>query len=514
MSLITIGVAASSLPNPETPLRYWYVSSSYTGATQNGGLNTPWTALTNVNTAGNNGTIQPGDAILFKKGDTFYCRDREYGFRWWNGYGGLNCPSGTASKAITFSSYGTGTTKPNFLFPWPSTGGTSGATVDVRKRIVFSFENCDYIVIDGLQFNDFRNPAIPKVDEALTGTGLMLGENSDALSCNHCVIRNCDFNNVGSAITVAGNYNDIYNNVMDNFGNLYAFTVGSYGANGITMTGDYNNIYNNYIKSAWAWDEFFGMNGGALEFYEQNNNNNIFFNTFVDCAGVVEMGGTSTAQTLSNNLFIYNKIINCGGVSYANTGGNFPSSPSNNKFYNNVFVENINSRFSGPNFGSGFTQWPTFSACTFGFPYPLTACKPQPSDSLFSWGSGLVASTIWDLKNNIFCLLNQPTPFQRNGVPFSASANYVLAMLGSDASRVQRSFNRYVISGGSIGYVLGAGESSSTTTTSLFVNSLSSNPENWDFKTLSAITGSYVDFPLDFSGKSVTNPPYIGIYNS
>ena len=85
MNLLSIGVAASSLPNPETPLRYWYVSSSYTGATQNGGLSTPWTALTQVNTAGSNGTIQPGDAILFKKDDTFYCRDREYGFRWWNG---------------------------------------------------------------------------------------------------------------------------------------------------------------------------------------------------------------------------------------------------------------------------------------------------------------------------------------------------------------------------------------------------------------------------------------------
>lgn len=510
MNLISIGVAASSLQNPDTPLRSWYVSSSYTGATQNGGLNTPWTTLTQVNTAGNDGTIQPGDAILFKKGDTFYCRDRTYGFRWWNGYGGLNCPSGTASKSITFSNYGTGDL-PNFLFPWPSTGGTSGATVDVRQRVVMSFENVDYIVIDGLQFNDTRYPAIPKVDEGYTGVGIMLGENSDALRCNYNVVKNCYFNNIGNAIEYCGNYNEIYNNTMENFANLYAYTTSSYGANGITMTGDYNYVHNNYIKGAWAWAEDFGTNGGALELYEQNNYNNIMFNTFVDCGGIAEMGGSSSAQTLTNNIFAYNKIINCGNFSYASVSGQFAVTVRDNKFYNNVYVENANSRFSGPNFGSGFTQFPTFTGCSSGSPYSSTACLPQPSTTLFSWGAGLSATTIWDLKNNIFCLLNQPTTFQRNGVPYTATGQYTLVMV-TDGSKTIHQYNKYYISGATINYTLSTGETSGTTT--VFRNSTSQNPENWNFVTISAYTGTFVDLPLDFSGGSVTIPPYIGIYNS
>jgi hypothetical protein len=510
MNLSSIGFTASALKNPETPLRFWYVSSSYTGATQDGGISTPWTALTQVNTAGNDGTIQPGDAILFKRGDTFYCRDREYGFRWWNGWGGLNCVSGTASKAITFSNYGTGAL-PNFLFPWPSTGGTSGATVDVRKRIVLSFENSDNIIIDGLQFSDPRYPTVFKVDEAYTATAIMFGENSEALSCNHNIVRNCYFNNISNAITYCGDYNEIYDNTMENFGNLYAYTVNSYGANGVTMTGNYNYVHNNYIKGAWAWADTFGTNGGALELYEQNNYNNIMFNTFVDCGGIAEMGGSSSAQTLTNNIFAYNKIINCGSFSYASVSGQFAVTVRDNKFYNNVFVENVNSRFSGPNFGSGFTQFPTFSGCASGFPYSSTACLPQPSDVVFSWGAGLTATTAWDLKDNIFCLLNQPTTFQKNGTPFSASGQYTLTMV-TDSTKVIHQYNRYYISGGSINYTLGTGEASGSTT--VFLNSSSSNPENWNFKTISGYTGISVDLALDFSGVSVTNPPYIGIFNS
>jgi hypothetical protein len=508
MKLTTSGIIASS--KGVRPLRYWYVSSSYTGATQNGAIDTPWTALTQVNTAGNNGTIIAGDAILFKKGDTFYCRDREYGFRWWNGYGGSTCPSGTASAPITFSSYGTGTTKPNFLFPWPSSGNPTGGTVDVQKRIVISFENCDYIIIDGLQFSDPRYPSVFKVDEAYTATGIMLGENSLALNCNYNVVKNCYFNNVGGGITYCGDYNEVYNNTMENFGNLYAYTDYSYGANGVTMTGNYNYVHNNYIVGAWAWAKAFGTNGGALELYEQNNYNNIMFNTFIDCGGIAEMGGSSSAQTITNNLFAYNKIINCGSFSYTSVNGGFAITFRDNKFYNNIFVENINSRFSGPNFGSGFTQFPTFTGCTSGFPYSSTACLPQPSETIFSWGVGLTATTGWDLKNNIFSLLNQPTTFQKNGTPFSASGQYTLAMV-TDSSKVIHQYNKYYMSGGSINYTLGAGETSGTTT--YFINSDSQDPSNWNFHTLSAYTGTYVNLPLDFSGHSVTNPPYIGIFN-
>ena len=490
-----------------TPLRSFYVSSSYTGATQNGGLNTPWTGLSQVESYS---LFQPGDAILFKKGDTFYCVDRgsgctfACGFRWWGSPYGSK-PDGTAQNPIIFSSYGTGTTKPNLLFPESS--------ANITGKVVLHFEATNYLIIDGLQFNDPRYPTVPKVDPAKTGQAIFLGEGETSLTCNNCIVRNCYMNNLGYGISYCGDNNEIYDNTMENFGNLYAYGVYSYGANGVSMTGNYNYIHNNYIKGAWAWASDFGWNGGGLELYETNTNNTIMYNTFIDCGGIAEMGSGASGKTSNNNLFAYNKILNCGEFSYTSGSGIFAIDAYDNKFYNNIFVENINSRFSGPNFGSGATQFPTFTGCSSGSPYSSSVCLPQPSTTIFSWGAGLTGSTFWDLKNNIFCLLNQPTTFQKNGVPFSASQTYTLSMV-TNGTKVTHQYNKYVISGGSVNYTLGSGETSGTSASAVFVNAISQDPELWDFHTLSAYLGTNVGLTYDFSGNTVTNPPYIGIFNT
>jgi hypothetical protein len=225
------------------------------------------------------------------------------------------------------------------------------------------------------------------------------------------------------------------------------------------------------------------------------------------------MGSGSTGKTSNNNTFAYNKILNCGEFSYTSGSGIFAINMYDNKFYNNIFVENSNSRFSGPNFGSGATQFPTFTGCSSGSPYSSSLCLPQPSTKVFSWGAGLTGTTLWDIKNNIFCLLNQPTTFQKNGAPFSASQTYTLVMV-TDGTKVTHQYNKYIISGGSINYTLGTGETSGTSASSIFVNAVSQDPELWNFHTLSAYTGINVGLSYDFSGNSVTNPPYIGIFNT
>lgn len=531
MNLSSIGFTASSLKNPETPLRSWYVSSSYTGGTQNGGLSTPWTGLSQVNTAGNNGTILAGDAILFKKGDTFFCSDVgsgctfACGFKWWNFYGSTK-PSGTASKYITFSSYGTGTTKPNFLYPISS--------AYVGGRVVFHFLNINYIIIDGLQFNDPRDPVVgipytaisypgnpyttKKIGEAITSMAIFLGE-SDS-TCNNIIIRNCYMNNVGMGIAFHGNNNEIYNNVMENFGNVQAYNESGYAANPITSTGENNYIHNNYFKGAWAWSDEFGKDGGGCEFINTNINNRVMYNTFVDSVGIVEIGANTEEPEVSRgNIFAYNKIINCGSVSYISGSGTFAIDAYDNSFYNNVFIENANSRFSGPNFGSGFTQFPSFTGCVSGPPYTqATAPCIKPSTGFFNWKNGLSATTVWNISNNIVCLLNQPISFQENTetAPFSGSQVYSMAFLKrtDEQSKMNHNYNKFILSGGTLGCTLSANETTATTVSSIFIDTINQDPETWDFHTLSAYLGTSVDLALDFSGSPVTNPPYIGIFNT
>jgi hypothetical protein len=307
---------------------------------------------------------------------------------------------------------------------------------------------------------------------------------------------------------------------MENFGNFYAYTEGGYAANGIVSTGQNNYIHNNYIKGGWAWSDVFGKDGGACEFINTNINNRVMYNTFVDSVGVTEMGSNISGQTSANNIIAYNKIINCGSFSFISASGRFAINAYNNSFYNNVFVENENSRFSGPNFGDGFESFPTFTACTTGPPYTQATgpCSPKPSDGIFSWGTGLTATTVWNMRNNIICLLNQPISYQKNteDAPFSGSEIYTMAFLErtNEQSKVTHDNNKFILSGGTVGYTLGTNETTATTVSSIFINTINQDPETWDFHTLSAYLGTSVDLALDFSGSPVTNPPYIGIYNS
>jgi hypothetical protein len=245
------------------------------------------------------------------------------------------------------------------------------------------------------------------------------------------------------------------------------------------------------------------------------------YNTFVDSQGVGEIGANiSTPRQVSRgNVFAYNKIINCGSFSYISGSGAFAIDAYNNSFYNNVFVENANSRFSGPNFGSGFTQFPSFSGCVGGPPYTgATGPCIKPSTSVFSWRSGLTASTVWNMSNNIICLLNQPISFQVNTEipPFTGSQIYSMAFFRetSEQSKVNHSYNKFVLNGTTVGYTLNNNETTGTSVSSIFVDTINQDPETWDYHTLSAYLGVNVGLNFDFSGNTVTNPPYIGIFNT
>jgi hypothetical protein len=315
------------------PGRVFYISNAGNDGrtiTQAQNPATPWKTLDAIKSRIGDTPSQDfvaGDTFLFKRGDTFY-PPVNYGFgglQW--GVNNPSAPSGTANLPITFSNYGTGAL-PNFL--WPS--GTDGLVYGYGTRVIFLFDQVSYIVIDGLQFNDPRDPVptpfdpdtlypgnpytTKKIGEAITAQAILMGQSTNT-PCNNMIVRNCYFNNVGSGISFVGNNNEIYNNTMENFGNVNSYTINAYGANGITATGENNYIHNNYIKGSWCWSDEFGKDGGPIEFINTNINSRVMYNTFVDSVGVTEIGANSGNPEISrDNIFAYNKIINCGSHTY------------------------------------------------------------------------------------------------------------------------------------------------------------------------------------------------------
>jgi len=87
--LVLFFIAISSLVSATT----YYISSSGNDANNGNTELTPWKSLTKVNSSMS--TFQPGDRILFRRGDTFY------------GTLVIN-KSGIAGATITFAAYGTG----------------------------------------------------------------------------------------------------------------------------------------------------------------------------------------------------------------------------------------------------------------------------------------------------------------------------------------------------------------------------------------------------------------------
>lgn len=440
---------------------------------------TAWATLAKVQTASANGTIQPGDSILFKKGSTFFSADQFNGMQWW-AWGGNTSVSGTALNPIVLSSYGTGA-KPNFMFPNP-------ASTDSISRVVMSFEGVEYIIVDGLSFNDTRTQPDYKNRAAWTTGGICFGERGSGAETNHCIARNCDFNRLGLGIISTGDYNSFTDNVMTDFGNVFANSGngGDYGANAFTLGGKHTQILRNYISGTWAYSGDFGINGGAIEAFNTNDSNDIMYNTFVDCGGIMEFGATAGASTCVGNLIAYNKIINCGNISYCNVSGAFAIAPDNNKFWNNVYIENHASRFSGPNFGTGFTSFPSWPTL------------PVAEVLIYSNNGSPAATTVWNTQNNIYINQNNMDVYQ------------------SSSSKFLHTNNAYQLTGGSgLGFTLGGTEVSSTTN-KLFVDTSNVDPALWDYHlpagSMAINKGANLGLSPDFGGTPVTAPVSAGIF--
>ena len=308
-------------------------NDSYT-TTQAQNPNTPWKTLLKLETFGNSGIALAGDTFAFKRGDVFINGRDDFGsLKWWanNGY---TCPSGTAQNPIVFTNYGNGAL-PNFLFPNPS--------IKIgRNRVVLAFNGVKYIVIDGLQFNDYRFPANDKVSTAYTAMGVLLGEEGTSSMVSNSIIKNCEFNNIGYGISTCGSYNKVINNKFTNFKNVGDTSgINDIGAVPLILqSGKFNLIQNNYIKGGWAFSgataSGAGLNGVGIEIINNFDSSKIIYNTIIDCAGALEIGNITGFSSIGcdNDTFAYNKIINTAVICFTSTNGVFASNSSNLKFTN------------------------------------------------------------------------------------------------------------------------------------------------------------------------------------
>lgn len=371
--------------------RKFYFSSS-TGADtytllQAQNQNTPWKTLQKLQNlvVANTVCFAPGDTICFKRGDVFangYTRlstPNYYTYAscsWSNDpTQGWTAPSGTPTAPIVFTSYGdVNLPRPNFYYPLAET------PIINASYNVFYFSGVHDIIIDGLQFDDTRFPVQDKSNPAYTRTAIIFGEWTQSKLVNGAivygsnrdtanrkrmitngVIKNCYFNNISFAVTNAGINCKFQNNTITNLKSTVDTTgFTDIGAGAFEGLYGFNNEFsNNYIKGAWCRtgrvSDGNGMMGVAFDIFCLKNSKFIN-NTIIDCSGTWEIGNIDRYDTLSGawyDTFAFNKVINCGqfGYIHGSPGDVFSGNNRNIGCFNNVVINNNNSRISGPNFG-------------------------------------------------------------------------------------------------------------------------------------------------------------------
>ena len=449
----------------------YYVSVSGTSANNGTSTSTPWN-FSGMITRLNNGTITAGDRILFKRGEVFN-NSTTIGF-------GGSANSGTATNPIYFGSYGTGA-KPRFQ------ANTIGG--------IFWVVGKNYWTWDGLNFQDITFPVSDKLSIAPTGTGIRLGDFGGTTKSNYCVIKNCDFNNIGLGVVILGDYNLVDSCTFTNLKNVVNTpnTGGSsayedYGANGITLEGSNNKFLHSYYQSNWCESYDFGFSGGANEMYGACVNNVFAYNTYIDCGGIAEFG-SSDGSVSSGNLFAYNKIIQCGALSWINFNNVFATQATNTKYYNNVIVETSESRFSGPNGGTGIIMPEAISHYSNDF-------------ALLAFSSGSPNTTVFDLRNNTMYISNP---------------NYRIVSNSTVASKTIHQNNVYrFLNGAFTNFTLNPNE---IITTSNIWNNQTGLTTSWDYQLSASSAANDAGqalglFDKDFGGNPIPSIPNSGIFET
>ena len=418
----------------------YYVSSSYSGTISNGSLSTPWKSLSQVQS--NLTNIKSGDIVSFKCNDVFS-----------GGTLSINNKSG-----ITFNSYGTGD-RPKIIG-----NGTKIAHViytNNSKDLVF-----DYLWITDPTIDVNDRTIQSKNQRAFTFDG------GSTLNSN-ITVSNCIIELVGVGAYMVTSNNTLINCKIGNLRMVVNDTTNpynDYGANPVVISSSRNKIMYNYFHDCWAQSFDFGTDGGAIEIYADTallEDNFIGYNTFIDCNGVLEIGGSGSNNKVNNTVLAYNKLINNGSALYVHNSDIFATNVTNTQFYNNVIVESKPYRIS--------------SSAMFAF-----KSTPTIPNSLI-------------LKNNVIQLYGTIDVCRPQW-------NTIGALVHTN--------NVYKLGNGSI---LNFNQDSTEITTNAVIwnNTTDVNPLNWDFSpSINSILinkGINLGYTKDFAGKDITDTPDIGI---
>jgi len=419
----------------------FYVSNS-TGNDSNNGLSpsTPWKTISKVNSS--MGSFNADDSILFKRGDTFTGRL-------------LPTRSGTIGHPIYFGK---------------SVGFGSGADpiFTVASGNVIGISNRSFLKFNGIKITDLN----------MDSTNRHITANIDyAVSLSNSpsnYFSNMDVSLVGIAFEFDnGSTADTLDQVYLHNGRMVVNTpigisaTDDYGANGVVFESDNNVILNSRFDGLWAYSYDFGEDGGAVEVFGGFSGNKVLYSYVNNCNGICEFG-TNGGGNINNTLVAYCQLTNNGLESYFSATDVFASQVSNTQYFNNTIVESVN----------------TFAQA-----------------SLFGFGGTPVASTAYNLRNNIFYITDGASVMR----------------VGNPSTKYDHQNNVYKLSGGStVGYTLGASEVN--TTSQVFTDVSAPDPKNWNFtlpQTSVAVNkGQDLGFTHDIINTPITGNPDAGAYES
>lgn len=268
-----------------------YYVDAVNGNNANNGLS-PASAWQTLAKATGSQTWPAGTKILFKRGQKFTV----------TGYNGIVTCNGTASQPVIFDAYGTG--------PRPQLENTQ-AISDVVIQMLGS-----YGVVQNLEFIKSN----PNVTTNHTEIGIWLQ------GSNHRV-ANCEFWGVGNGVNATGTGHRIDNNY---FHDLIMSVAESgnpdndYGAQGITIYGSSNiKVERNIFRRLRQPSPDYGEDGCGVEIFNANSDVEVCGNIFDDVMTVFEIGGTNSANVVSNITFHHNLVYNAVsfGIFQNNTSG-------------------------------------------------------------------------------------------------------------------------------------------------------------------------------------------------
>lgn len=270
-----------------------YYVDSIGGSDSNSGMSSssPWKSLVHLH----HKRLVPGDFIYLKAGSTFSS--------------GLNISaSGNSSSPITFSAYGSGAA------PVISNDGTYGSHKDAIKL------SGSYVIVDGFKLT----------------TASYSGVN---VRGRHNIVRNCEMTDVGIGVTLAGSNNLVTHNYAHDLKMVVndAKLDNDYGANGVLITAPHNEYSYNSCVRCQAPSHDYGMDGGAVEFFNTVDGAYIHHNYAQESNGFLEVGGRPGHAT--GVRISYNVSVNDGPFGEFHLSDKFASTVSDFHIENNTIIE-------------------------------------------------------------------------------------------------------------------------------------------------------------------------------